>query len=109
VLGVMIACMDFDAAIQLVQRIGNALALLEKTTTAGTSAADEFRMCRNYLSEALVQVALQATSVPRFRWSRQLLTLFRSISAEVGKSNAVPTTMHQARRLSATLFLADWG
>lgn len=107
--GVMVACGDFSAATDMVNRVARIAAVLEETTTAGSDDSFKFRFCRDLYARAFLQVALQASTVSTFRWrNSRLMLLLRSLH-QLSPALVVPRNLDSARRVSNRLLYADWG
>jgi len=106
--GIFVACGDWECALRITQRLAEILHLLEHTSTAGTAQHVEFKACKTFLAAALLQVTLQATTVNRFRWSKKILELLRSIHG-IAEFLKVPRTVAACQSQSLKILYADWG
>ncbi|MEJ1966764.1 MAG: RNA-directed DNA polymerase [Gammaproteobacteria bacterium] len=59
VFGLMVACRDYDAASDLVQRLQEVTTTLRETTTAGTTDRAEFISCMEYCAVTLIEAAMK--------------------------------------------------
>ena len=108
VFALMVACSDFEPARQLLTRLVRVIGVVEATTTAGTEDRAKYQKCREYFARALVQAAVQATTVARFRWSAAVLAVWRQLQ-DVSADVAIPSSAERARRASKELLYADLG
>jgi hypothetical protein len=107
-IGLFVACGDWACVLRITQRLAEILDLLERTSTAGTTQRVEFKACKTFLATALLQVTLQATTVSRFRWSRRILEVVRSIH-RIAEFLKIPRTIGACQGLSLKILYADWG
>ncbi len=110
VFGLMVASGDFKEAQQLADRLLSVVQLLEDTTTAGTLDKHAFDACRRFYAHALLQVALQATTVARFPWHR--ISAFTKLLANVRRLHKSAVQFAGSKTLkilSSRLLHADWG
>ena len=108
VFGLMIACGDSEAASALMRRLVATINMLAATTTAGTTEELKFHLCRKYYAKALVQTALQASTVARFHWDKSFLRTLDEIRS-VDSATELPKDLRAARVLSSDLFYSDFG
>ncbi len=108
VMGLMIACGDCEPAKRMVAGILKVRKALELTTTAGTTEADEFKATFSELKRSLAQAAAQATTVARFSWTKNLLSLSRALDS-LSPDFRLPKSTDPFKRLSKRLLHADLG
>jgi len=110
VFGLMISCGDFDDAIKLVDRLGEVIKVLEETTTAGGSDKEKFNACCQFYSRALMQVALQSSTVVGFsKWPIERLRKVLYALCVIDDSIVFPKTGKKLKHLSMQLLHTDWG
>jgi hypothetical protein len=108
IFGLMIACGDIDAALALLSRLQRVAALIGETTSAGESAADKFALCKAQYAKALLQTAVQSSTVVRFRWQKRFLEIFEAIH-EFDLAMEVPRTLRRAKAMAVELLYLDFG
>lgn len=108
VFGLMVACRDFDAAVQFLERFAIVAELIRKTTTAGTVERPRFEHCKRYYVRAFVQAAIQATTVRGFKIEEPYQTLLKRLQG-LDLLEPIPVRISQIRKLSVQVLNADWG
>lgn len=108
VFGLMVACGDFTEAKELLDDLERTIIILRETTLAGSERQREFAICINHYARGFFQSAAQASTVSRFKFSKQYLAILRRL-AKIEPSLPIPRTMLQARSLAERLLLSDLG
>jgi predicted amidohydrolase len=108
IFALMVSCADYDAAAEFVDRLHQVLVVLDETTQTKAGGDPQLVSCRAYCARELVEAALQASSVLRFRWTRRFLALMTRIRRISGDLR-IPATTLEAKRLSKRIFAADFG
>jgi hypothetical protein len=104
----MVQCGDEASAVHFLARLAEVVRLIERSTTAGTTQAEQFHLCLDYYGDALRQAALQASTVEGFRFSARFISTLR-LAERAGLGRGPRITTHRAQEWSLHLTKADWG
>lgn len=102
VFGLMIACHDFKAANEFLDRFQKLIETLGETSSAGSTESAKFKSAIAFYIKAFTQIALQSTTVKGFRFGPSLtgiLRRLRSIDAGVPLRLSLPSVKQASRDL----------
>lgn len=102
VFGLMVACGDLDKAERFLSHFEAACAMIEKTTSAGTTKKSEFSHVRAHYRRGFYQVALAASSSAHLGLTKR----FRALLARLQLKKSV-ASLAEVRTISVALVKAD--
>ncbi len=108
VFGLMISCGDFDVAARFIDRLKSVQDILLETTNIKGSNRDKIEKCQMQYSRALVQAALQASTVSGFDFS-QKFTRVLNAALSVSPYPNQSFRKNKILKLSSALLYADFG
>lgn len=101
VFALMVASNDIAAASKFAIRLREVQKIISSTTTAGLSDKAKFKFAVDHYRRGFLQVAFEATSAPKFKFSRHVLKLLSSLGARL--------PLKEAKARSRLLLKADLG